>query len=79
MKEELTSEEKYKLHIVNLERKLAVVECEKAIANQDLANLKYKFLLSNIYNKYNLSENDSINDSGIIQREQLPLNLEGDK
>lgn len=62
----LSDSDKMVLELANMRRQLAQVQIEKATAQQEVADLAYRYIVLQIYMKYGLSETDSINEQGVI-------------
>lgn len=67
-KEFLSKEDVYALELAKANKLNAALAAEKAELQSNFVDLQYKNLILQIYLKYGLSESDSINASGEIQR-----------
>lgn len=56
------------LELVKANRKTALALAEKAIAQNETAELAYKYTVLQIYMKYSLTEADALSESGEILR-----------
>lgn len=66
--ERLSDSDLLRLEIVNLSRKLAVANAERAMAEHNYAELSSKYFTLQLYNKYGLKEGDTIEPNGEIKR-----------
>ncbi len=66
--ETLTEIDRLALELSKANRKIAVANAEKAISQNELAEVSYKYLVLQIYMKYNLTEKDVIDENGVILR-----------
>lgn len=66
--EVLSSEDKHVLEMAKMNRKLALASAEKALAENNSAELSYKYVVLQLYMKYGLSEADAIDEQGNILR-----------
>lgn len=64
----LSPEDKAALDMAKLNRKLAVANAEKALAENQVAELTFKNLVLQLYMKYGLSEVDGIDEQGNLLR-----------
>jgi hypothetical protein len=60
--------DKLALELAKMNKRLAAVNAEKALAQNETADLHYKYVVLQIYMKYGLTPNDSIDESGNILR-----------
>lgn len=61
------------LELSKANRKTAVANAEKALAQNETAELAYKYVVLQLYMKYKLTEMDAINEAGdIILNGALP-------
>jgi hypothetical protein len=56
------------LELAKSRRQVALSDAKTALANNENAELSYKYVVLQIYMKYGLSEKDAINESGEILR-----------
>jgi len=56
------------LELAKMNKRLAAVNAEKALAQNETADIHYKYVVLQVYMKYNLTPNDSIDDDGNILR-----------
>tara|TARA_B110000503_G_C7071610_1_gene381111 strand:+ start:469 stop:699 length:231 start_codon:yes stop_codon:yes gene_type:complete len=66
--EKLSDADKNNLDIAIMNKKLALANAEKAIAQHENAELSYKYYVIQLYMKYGLKSSDSITESGEITR-----------
>lgn len=64
----LSPEDKATLEMAKLNRKLAVANAEKALAENQVAELTFKNLVLQLYMKYGLTEADGIDEQGALIR-----------
>jgi hypothetical protein len=69
--ESIQEVDKIILELVSTQEKLAVAEAEKALAKSETASLRYKYVLLQIYMKYNMSSSDKLSENGLIIRGNL--------
>lgn len=62
----LSDADRLALELAKANRKTAIAIAEKAIAQNETAELAYKYLVLQIYMKYSLSEVDAISENGEI-------------
>lgn len=67
-KEVLQDSDKMALEMAKMNKKLAISNAEKALAQNEVADLHYKYVVLQIYMKYGLNQNDSIDENGNIVR-----------
>ena len=61
------------LEVAKANRKTALANAEKALAQNETADLAYKYVVLQIYMKYGLTESDAISENGeIIKGGALP-------
>jgi hypothetical protein len=56
------------LKVAEANKKTVLAQAEKALAQNETAELAYKYIVLQIYMKYRLSEQDAINEAGEILR-----------
>lgn len=66
--EKLSETDRLALELAKANQKTALAQAEKAIAQNDNANLAYKYLVIQLYMKYGLNADDAISESGEILR-----------
>lgn len=66
--ERLSESDKNTLGLAIMNRKLALSNAEKALAQHENAELSYKYLVMQLYMKYGLSTSDTITENGDIVR-----------
>jgi hypothetical protein len=62
----LTDADRLALELGKANKKTAIAIAEKAIAQNETAELAYKYTVLQIYMKYGLSESDAISETGEI-------------
>lgn len=58
--------DKLQLELAKSNRKTALANAQKALAENEVAELKYKYLVLQIYMRYGLTEADAISETGDI-------------
>ena len=58
--------DRLKIDQAKTEKKLALANAEKAIAQNDLADMKYRNVVLELYVRYGLGVTDAINEDGTI-------------
>lgn len=66
--EKLSDVDRMALELAKNNRKLALAQAEKALAQNETAELGYKYIVLKLYMKYGLTESDAISESGEIMR-----------
>jgi hypothetical protein len=56
------------LELAKANRKVALAQAEKALAQNETAELGYKYVVLQLYMKYGLTELDAINENGLVVR-----------
>lgn len=64
----LLPEDKQLLEMSKLQRKVALKEAEKALAENNAAELQYKYLILQLYMKYGMTALDALDEQGNIHR-----------
>jgi hypothetical protein len=67
-KERLQETDRLALELSKANRKTALANAEKAIAQNETAELAYKYVVLQLYMKYGLTEQDAISEQGEILR-----------
>jgi hypothetical protein len=67
-KEKLQETDRLALELAKANRKTALANAEKAIAQNETADLAYKYVILQLYMKYGLTEQDAISEQGEILR-----------
>jgi hypothetical protein len=67
-KERLQETDRLTLELAKSNRKTALANAEKAIAQNETAELAYKYIVLQLYMKYGLTEQDAISEQGEILR-----------
>lgn len=68
IKETLSDVDKLALELAKTRKQVAVAEAKAALAQNDNAELSYKYIVLQIYMKYGLTEADAISEDGTILR-----------
>lgn len=66
--ESLLQEDKQVLEIAKLQKKLAEKEAQKALAENNSADLQYRYLILQLYMKYGMTALDALDEQGNIHR-----------
>ena len=66
--EGLSVEDKHALELAKMNRKLALAQAEKALAENNGAENAFKYLVLQLYMKYGLNEADAIDENGVFHR-----------
>lgn len=64
--DKLSEIDRMALELSKCQRQVAVAEAKTALANNEKAELQYKYVVLQIYMKYNLTEQDALNENGDI-------------
>lgn len=67
-KERLQETDRLALELAKANRKTALANAEKAIAQNETAELAYKYVVLQLYMKYGLTEQDAISEQGEVLR-----------
>lgn len=67
-KETLSDIDKMALELAKSRRQTVLAQAEKALAQNESAELAFKYVVLQLYMKYNLTEQDAINEQGEILR-----------
>jgi hypothetical protein len=70
----LTEEDRMKLELAKADKKIALANAEKAIAQNDLADMKYRNFILELYVRYGLSTSDAIDENGNILKNGATAN-----
>jgi hypothetical protein len=62
----LSQDDKVTLDLAKAKRDVAVAQAEKMVAQSETADVSFKYLVLQIYMKYNLTEKDGIDEAGNI-------------
>lgn len=62
----LKEQDKHALDLAKTNKKIATLNAEKAVTQNELAELQYKYIVLQIYMKYGLSPKDGIDEDGNI-------------
>lgn len=66
--EKMSEVDKLSLDLARTKRQTALAEAKTALANNEKAELEYKYLVLQIYMKYGLTADDAIGENGDIVR-----------
>lgn len=66
--EKLLDVDRLTLELAKLNRKIALAQAEKALAQNETSEISYKYVVLKLYMKYGLTEEDAITESGEIIR-----------
>lgn len=66
--EKLSEVDKLNLDLARTKRQTALAEAKTALANNENSELSYKYLVLQLYMKYNLTSDDAISEAGDIVR-----------
>ena len=66
--ERISDNDRFAMELLKLNRKVSVLEAEKAILSSQNADANYKYAVLQLYMRYGLSQDDTIDDSGKIIR-----------
>lgn len=66
--ERLSEVDRLTLELAKSKRQTALAEAKTAFANNENAELGYKYMVVQLFMKYSLNESDSINENGVIVR-----------
>ncbi len=66
--ETISEADRMTLELSKANRKTALAQAEKAIAENQLAEMNYKYIILQIYMKYGLNETDALSEDGKILR-----------
>lgn len=66
--EKISEVDRMALELSKSNKKVALAQAEKAVAQNETAELAYKYIVLQLYMKYKLTEQDAINENGDILR-----------
>jgi len=66
--ESLSEADKHVLEVASLNMKLARSNAEKAIAENNSADVSYRYVVLQLYMKYGLTSTDALDEKGVIHR-----------
>ena len=66
--EKMAETDRLALELAKTKRQVALAEAKTALANNDNAELQYKYVVLQLYMKYGLTEADAITETGEIHR-----------
>ena len=66
--EKIADVDRMSLELAKSQRAVALAEAKTALANNDKAELAYKYVVLQIYMKYGMNANDALNENGDIVR-----------
>ena len=64
----LSDSDRMIVEVAKANKKLALVQAEKALAQNETADVSYKYMVLQLYMKYGLTAQDAIDESGNIIR-----------
>lgn len=67
-KETLSDMDKMQLELAKSRRQTVLVQAEKALSDNQAAELAFKYVVLQLYMKYHMTEADAINEQGEILR-----------
>lgn len=70
--EKLSEVDRLALELAKANKKIALTQAEKAIAQNETSELAYKYVVLQLYMKYGLTEVDAISEAGDILRGGAP-------
>lgn len=76
-KQSISEIDKMTLELAKSRRQLALTQVEKAVAQQEAAEIGYRYIVLQIYMKYGLTEADVIDEKGAILRGAATQNPQG--
>ena len=68
MEERLQEQDRLTLEIAKMNKKMATLAAEKAIAQNETAEMQYKYVVLQLYMRYGLTAQDGIDENGNIIR-----------
>ena len=66
--ETISEADRMSLELAKANRKTALAQAEKALAENQLAEMNYKYIILQLYMKYGLNETDALSEDGKILR-----------
>lgn len=66
--EKILEADRMVLELAKSKRQIALAEAKTALANNENAELSYKYIVLQLYMKYGLTEADALTESGEIKR-----------
>lgn len=66
--ETLSEADRHVLEVANLNMKVARSNAEKAIAENNSADVSYRYVVLQLYMKYGLTSSDALDEKGVIHR-----------
>ncbi len=66
--ERIVEVDKMALELAKCKREVALAEAKTALANNEKADLAYRYVVLQIYLKYGMNEKDALNENGEIVR-----------
>jgi hypothetical protein len=66
--DKLLDSDRMLIELAKANKKLALANAEKALAQNETADVNYKYMVLQLYMKYNLSAQDTIDELGNIVR-----------
>jgi len=69
---QLSEEDKHALTLSIANRKISMLQAEKALAQHELSEMNYKYFIMQLYMKYGLTSSDTFTEAGEIVRNGNP-------
>jgi len=66
--EKLSDSDRMIVEVAKANKRLALAQAEKALAQNETADVSYKYMILQLYMKYGLTAQDAIDESGNIIR-----------
>ncbi len=66
--ESLSVEDKHHLEVAKVRRQLVLSQAEKALAQNEAADVSFKYLILQLHVKYHITDVDGLDDNGNIFR-----------
>lgn len=66
--EKISDIDKMALEVAKVNKKLALANAEKALAQNETAELAFKYVVLQVYMKYGLTDKDALDEAGNIIR-----------
>ena len=75
--EKLSDVDRMTLELAKSNKKTTLAQAEKALAQNEVAELTYKYIVLQLYMKYGLSEADAVTEAGNIIRGGATIKSQG--
>jgi hypothetical protein len=76
--EKLQEQDRMTLELAKMNKKMMTLAAEKAIAQNETADLQYKYVVLQLYVRYGLTANDGIDENGNIIRGGEPSEIKNE-